>query len=165
VEQQLFHDEHGLEDLEAEFRPPPSPVQIGLDELIQISKKKRRPPRLSQRRIQVLGRQIERFVPIVWRPRRISLSVSRILWGDQAGCPRIQREDPENFARDGACLKVATHCNPNGGRKKEHMVLGLETEGVDGDFFGQLWECPEKPKFPSTAATNPGPGLDPVRFS
>lgn len=43
----MFHDEQVWGDLEAEFRPPLSPVQIGLEEFIQILEEKRKLLRLS----------------------------------------------------------------------------------------------------------------------
>jgi hypothetical protein len=50
VEQQLFLDEYALDDVEEEFMSPPRGLVIlGLEELILISKEKRRPLRLSQR--------------------------------------------------------------------------------------------------------------------
>jgi hypothetical protein len=115
VEQMLFHDEPGQGDLEAEFMPPVSPAKYELAELIQISEEKRKPPRLSQRRIQIPGRRLERFVLPVWQPRKFSSNGSVI---DQARCQEREREDSRNLAWDRAILKVAMRCNAIGGREK-----------------------------------------------
>jgi hypothetical protein len=48
---------------DAEFSPPHGPVRIGLEELIQILAKNIRPAKFSERRIQVRGRRLKKFVP------------------------------------------------------------------------------------------------------
>jgi hypothetical protein len=71
VEQQLFLDEYALDDVEEEFMSPPRGLVIlGLEELILISKEKRRPLRLSRRWIQILRRRMEKFVPSMKSRRR-----------------------------------------------------------------------------------------------
>jgi hypothetical protein len=51
--------------------PPEGPVVLGLDELICITLEKRRASRLPERRIQIPGRRMEKFIPPppVWKPR------------------------------------------------------------------------------------------------
>jgi hypothetical protein len=69
VEQGLFQDVAASAE-EDEFAPPHGPVVIGLKELIQLTEAKRARPRLSERRIQVMGRRMEKFVPPIWRGNR-----------------------------------------------------------------------------------------------
>jgi hypothetical protein len=43
--------------------PPEGPVVLGVDELICITLEKRRASRLPERRIQIPGRRMEKFIP------------------------------------------------------------------------------------------------------
>jgi hypothetical protein len=63
VDQSLFPDEMGAVDDEEWLNPPKGPMILSLEELIQITADKRVPPRLADRRIQVLGRRLPKFVP------------------------------------------------------------------------------------------------------
>jgi hypothetical protein len=72
VEQSLFHDsvDTSLEgEVEAEV-PPKGLVSISLEELIQLSAAKRKSPRLADRRIQIPGKRLPKFLPPVWKPRK-----------------------------------------------------------------------------------------------
>jgi hypothetical protein len=60
VDQDLFH----------EFAPPTGPVRLGLEDLIRITVEKRAKRRLADRRIQVPGKRMERFVPPQWKPKQ-----------------------------------------------------------------------------------------------
>jgi hypothetical protein len=60
VDQELFH----------EFEPPSRPICVELEELVQMTTERRAPKRLSERRIQVTGRRLPKFVPLVWKARK-----------------------------------------------------------------------------------------------
>jgi hypothetical protein len=73
IEQRLFHDDTGWAEIEKLYAAPQSTVGVGLDELMQISERKRLPPRLTSRKIQIPGRRMERFSPPILKPRRGNL--------------------------------------------------------------------------------------------
>jgi hypothetical protein len=73
VEQNLFQDQ----DLEYDFAPPKGPVVVGLEELIQISAQKCAKPKLADRRIQILGKRLPKFIPPVWKSAAQKLEQKR----------------------------------------------------------------------------------------
>jgi hypothetical protein len=64
----LFHDDEV--ELDAEFSPPKGPMICGLEELLHLSAEKRKPPGLAERRIQVTGRRLPKFIPPPWKSRQ-----------------------------------------------------------------------------------------------
>jgi hypothetical protein len=52
---------------------------IGLEELIQLTKAKRARPRLSECTIQVTGRRMEKFVPLIWRGNRRKEQITHVV--------------------------------------------------------------------------------------
>jgi hypothetical protein len=66
IDQSLFQEEC-ISKVEAEFAPPRGPIQVDLEELIKLTASKRMRSRLAERRIQVTGRSMEKFVAPKWK--------------------------------------------------------------------------------------------------
>jgi hypothetical protein len=125
IDQDLFH----------EFAPPSGPVQVNLEELISITAAKRLPPRLANRRIQVTGRRMERFVPPVWKPR--VTEKRNLLMEFRRSSVKEETKEREIKKESKADTRPAVRRST---RKVRHLVA--VDEGVEMEFLVQLWDSP-----------------------
>jgi hypothetical protein len=136
INQGLFQDDQVWIDAAGYCDPLCGPVVIRLEELMVISEKKRARPRLADRRIQVIGRKMEKFVPPVWKPRkkvdpgRRSSLIPTVTEGVSIGLTGVR----------GAGSNVDTQSNlqdfPSQVEKGGSYVVRAEKE-----FYEHLWSC------------------------
>jgi hypothetical protein len=90
-------------------------VVLGLEELILITQEKGC-PQLSERKIQVTGRRLLKFIPPVWKPRK---GVAHL---EQKVC--VQSMVDEEKIRNVQIRRQATRCNRNSGEEFKCWVPG-----------------------------------------
>jgi hypothetical protein len=129
IESELFQDNQLI--TEEDFAPPGSPRSSGLEELIVLSDLKRRHPRLAERRIQVPGRRMEKFIPPLWKP-----SSRRVVKDD---APTCGMEGCEEASVAGGRIPIkakALDVDTRSDRVEEREGRRrAREEGQDGDFF------------------------------
>jgi hypothetical protein len=136
INQGLFQDDQVWIDAAGYYNPLSGPVVIRLEELMVISEKKRARPWLADRRIQVIGRKMEKFVPPVWKPRKKvdpgqrSSLIPTVTEGISIGLTGVR----------GAGSNVDTQSNlqdfPSQVEKGGTYVVRAEKE-----FYEHLWSC------------------------
>jgi hypothetical protein len=134
----LFHDVDV--ELAMEFVPPASPMICRLEDLLKFSEEKRKPRRLVERRIQVTGRRMPKFIPPTWNPCRNRNQCSKL--------EEVMKHLDVQFQTQNG--KMDSWMEDGGENLESVEVSGAVKEGVDGEFFEQLWSCP-KGKKQSTA--------------
>jgi hypothetical protein len=136
VDQELFH----------EFAPPIGSICVELEELAQITAERRSLKRLAERKIQVTGRRMPKFLPPVWKPRNT---------GKKTGDFSVQREGiskaSDMIKKLGAAEargKEMADNNLNFAKDGRNLAVQLvrapvaEDEGAVEEFYEQLWGCP-----------------------
>jgi hypothetical protein len=136
IDEGLFHDGFESAVVEESLSPPSGPVVIGLEELIQISAAKREKPKLADRRIQVPGKRIAKFVPPIWRSRNPRIANGELQCsGDQLD----QKELPERS--HGRLDRLNRDTRRNRSEEKGGGQNPVDT-GTDPEFYNQIWSSP-----------------------
>jgi hypothetical protein len=129
------------QDLLHEFALPLGPVQVDLEELIRITFVKRMPLKLVDRRIQVPGRRMEKFVPLVWKPRGRNQAHSDVRKKRQC-LIEIQKSSVEGESKERGLKgesKAAMQLGVRHPIRGERVPEAVE-EGVEMEFFAHLWD-------------------------
>jgi hypothetical protein len=126
VARELFH----------KFAPPVGPVQLGLEDLVHITAEKRILLRLAERRIQVTGRRMEKFVPPIWKPKqKCSQNVSEVVSPVRSlKEQKLAVEVPVPLARRKESNFATRRDQITSG---DQMVPGHVEEGAEMEFFEQ----------------------------
>jgi hypothetical protein len=107
----------------------------GIDELIQITAAKRAQPRLADRRIQIPGRRMPRFVPPTRKPRRSACNVRVAKDAEKASAERTV--SGEKASGNGKASKGNTRKDLERRKQLEKGPKSVEEMTVQ-EFYGQL---------------------------
>jgi hypothetical protein len=158
VEQNLFHDSYGSRALEDDFAPPRGPVVVRMEELIQLSVQKRSKPKLVERRIQIPGKRMPKFIPPVRKSAEQKLEQRKneieetkehdreLLrkMGPTTRENQVAESGKEDQARGKVQVNGDTRCKSRGLEEREEGTQVPVDEEVGEDFFKQLWSCTEE---------------------
>jgi hypothetical protein len=128
----LFCVEGVMEEEDDKYKLPEGPIILGLEELIQITAEKKRSPMLSERKIRVMGRRMERFIPPRWKPKGMNKLISGLEESrlQEKGLERggKRRVSEVRLKRDKRCKSMVPAQDGRG-------VPSSEEEGADVGFL------------------------------